>query len=131
MSDEDLVRRLRRASFEPDFDRSDAADAIERLTRERDDLRKALSAALKETEKEDGDLIARHIKRGTTYDVLGEAHIQSDKPLSDMDRVVVYRCHQTGALWVRRYAEFCDGNRFEIIDRAALKETGNDAESAG
>lgn len=64
---------------------------------------------------------AKHIKRGTTYDVLGEAHIQTDKPLSDMDRVVVYRCHETGHLWARRYAEFIDG-RFEIA--AAQKEQG-------
>lgn len=56
---------------------------------------------------------ARHIKRGTTYDVLGEATIQTNAPLADMDRVVVYRCRETGGLWARRHAEFVDG-RFEI-----------------
>jgi hypothetical protein len=58
---------------------------------------------------------AKHIKRGTTYDVIGEGRIQAEKPLADYDRVVVYRCHDDGRLWIRRYSEFIDG-RFEIID---------------
>ena len=56
---------------------------------------------------------ARHIKRVTSYDILGEAHIQTEEPLEDMSRVVVYRCRETGHLWVRRHEEFFDG-RFEI-----------------
>jgi hypothetical protein len=68
---------------------------------------------------------ARHIKRGTTYDVIGEAYIQTDKPLEDMMKVVIYRCHEDGQLWARRLAEFYDG-RFEIPARidAALNKKG-------
>jgi hypothetical protein len=59
----------------------------------------------------------RHIKRGTTYTLVGPARIQTDEPLADMSFVTVYRCEQTGALWARRTAEFTDG-RFERIEDA-------------
>lgn len=52
---------------------------------------------------------ATHKKRGTTYDLLGDAFLQTEVPLSDMNRVVVYRCRETGEYWVRRYVEFYDG----------------------
>ena len=57
---------------------------------------------------------ATHKKRGTTYDVIsGLALVQTDEPLTDMAEVVIYRCRETGAYWVRRHSEFYDG-RFEI-----------------
>lgn len=61
-----------------------------------------------------GLLKVRHLKRGSTYEILGEAQLQTDVSLSDLDRVVVYRCDETGELWVRRHAEFSDG-RFENV----------------
>ena len=61
----------------------------------------------------------RHKKRGTTYEVLGKAEVQApeDAPLIEGEIVVVYRCGQTGELWVRRPSEFHDG-RFEQIINA-------------
>jgi hypothetical protein len=74
----------------------------------------------------------RHVKRGTTYEVLGRAKMQigfknlvMHCPLAEVDRVceqlekisyVVYR--STGddtAIWVRPETEFCDG-RFVMED---------------
>jgi hypothetical protein len=59
---------------------------------------------------------AKHTQRGSTYDVLGCATIQTKQPLNDMDEVVLYRCQKTGRLWARRREEFFDG-RFEITSR--------------
>lgn len=58
----------------------------------------------------------RHKKRGTTYVVVGQAQVQcpDDAPLTDYECVTVYRCEQTGDLWVRRNSEFRDG-RFERL----------------
>jgi hypothetical protein len=76
----------------------------------------------------------RHVKRGTTYAVVGEAKFQSSRwlteaklveasePLAgwlestfaDMQPVVVYRSTENGSLWVRPKAEFEDG-RFEAL----------------
>lgn len=56
----------------------------------------------------------RHKKRGTTYIVVGQAQVQADEPLTDYEIVTVYRCEQTGDLWVRRISEFMDG-RFELL----------------
>lgn len=57
---------------------------------------------------------AKHLKRGTTYDIIGTAEIQtSGDPIKEGDAVTVYRSHETGKLWVRPLHEFYDG-RFEI-----------------
>lgn len=56
----------------------------------------------------------RHKKRGTTYTIVGNAQVQAEEPLTDYEVVKVYRCEQTGELWVRRLAEFNDG-RFERV----------------
>ena len=45
----------------------------------------------------------RHKKRGTTYDVVGLASLQTETPLSDFAPVVVYRCRETGILWARNW----------------------------
>ena len=69
--------------------------------------------------------IVRHVARGTTYDVLGEAEVQISKPTADVfrrdayrelregDRLVVYR-GKDDRLWARFPDEFRDG-RFKDI----------------
>lgn len=69
--------------------------------------------------------IVRHVARGTTYDVLGEAEVQLSKPtagavggdgyrkLREGDRLVVYR-GKDDRLWARFPDEFRDG-RFKDI----------------
>ena len=59
----------------------------------------------------------RHIKRGSVYEVVGEAEAQADEPLGDYEVVVVYRNVDDGHLWVRRKTEFYDPTRFERIER--------------
>lgn len=55
----------------------------------------------------------RSKKSGATYLVLTPVgRLQTERPLSDMARLVIYRCEQTGELWARPYSEFMDG-RFE------------------
>lgn len=70
----------------------------------------------------------RHKKRGTTYEILGEAEAQISNPdtyegdltgpgaryLREGDSLVVYRCIETGKLWLRYPDEFADG-RFEDV----------------
>jgi hypothetical protein len=67
----------------------------------------------------------RHIKRGTTYQLLGEAEVQISRgagsnqrfdwrTLKEGDSLVAYRCEQSGNLWLRFPDEFEDG-RFEDL----------------
>lgn len=56
----------------------------------------------------------QHVKRGTTYEEIGQARVQSDHPIKEGDLVVVYRAEIAGVLWVRPYDEFHDG-RFKKI----------------
>lgn len=56
----------------------------------------------------------RHVKRGTEYQHIGTARIQTDVPLQDMDRVEVYIGRGDDDLWARRQVEFHDG-RFEPV----------------
>jgi hypothetical protein len=58
----------------------------------------------------------RHVKRGSTYQVVGEATLQTEVPISDPIRMVVYRADRDGALWVRPMSEFHDGRFVEIND---------------
>jgi hypothetical protein len=55
-----------------------------------------------------------HMKTSRTYTGIGEARVQTDTPLRDMDRVVVYRSDKDGELWVRPAGEFF--NRFTQVN---------------
>lgn len=55
----------------------------------------------------------RHLKRGTTYQLLGPAILQTEVPLSDGAALLAYG-DEEGGLWVRPPEEFNDG-RFEEI----------------
>ena len=63
----------------------------------------------------------RHLKRGTEYEVLGDATAQTGvvggRVLGDYDKLIVYRCLETGKLWCRFTDEFRDG-RFETLTPA-------------
>lgn len=82
-------------------------DEITRLT-------KALDAAhtqIAELEAGGWRPTHRHVKRGTEYEHIGTARLQTDEPLTDMAYVEVY-LGRDGDLWARRQSEFHDG-RFE------------------
>lgn len=55
----------------------------------------------------------RHKARGSTYQLIGGATIQTDGKLADMDAVVIYR-NEDGTLWARSPSEFFDGRFGEI-----------------
>lgn len=57
--------------------------------------------------------IVKHVKRGTVYRIIGEAGVQTSRPIVEGDRVVVYRSNEPGAeITIRLVEEFEDG-RFE------------------
>lgn len=66
----------------------------------------------------------RHKKRGTTYDIIGQATAQVSlpPPIVDGTQVVVYRCREDGSLWIRQPGEFYDG-RFERLPPAPTEDT--------
>ena len=55
----------------------------------------------------------RHVKRGTEYEVIGNASVQAGSLIHENDILVVYRGHD-GKLWARPAHEFNDG-RFESL----------------
>jgi hypothetical protein len=67
----------------------------------------------------------RHIKRGSTYRVIGRGKVQTDQMLFDDEDVVIYRGEADGKFWVREPREFDDPARFEVLpplpDRARVK----------
>lgn len=56
----------------------------------------------------------RHLKRNTTYRVVGTAHIQAAAPVDEDTPVVIYQSEDHGQMWVRPIDEFADG-RFEAL----------------
>jgi hypothetical protein len=56
----------------------------------------------------------QHIKRGTTYAVIGRGKLQTDAPLSDYAELVAYRCEETGDIWFRPVSEFTP-DRFRAL----------------
>lgn len=57
----------------------------------------------------------RHVKRGTSYEVIGEAELQQASRFgpTEGDRLTIYR-GEDGKLWARASSEFEDG-RFEPV----------------
>lgn len=54
----------------------------------------------------------RHFKRGGVYDRIDMATVQTETPLLDNHKVIVYRDRATFALYVRSVGEYADPNRF-------------------
>jgi hypothetical protein len=83
----------------------------------------------------------RHVKRGTEYEVIGEAEAQVSEGMqiygrpgavrfiSDGAFLTVFRCENTGKLWCRFTDEFRDG-RFETIAPASVP-VNSEAEREG
>ncbi len=72
----------------------------------------------------------RHVKRGTTYRMLGKAEVQVTEPyrIHEEDIVVVYQSEADGKIWVRPEGEFEDGRfaRIEAADRLANGADGRE-----
>lgn len=56
----------------------------------------------------------RHIKRGTTYTIIGTGHLQHPLHELDLMPITIYRSDNDGTLWARYTKEFHDG-RFEEL----------------
>lgn len=56
----------------------------------------------------------KHNKRGTTYDIVAHGTFQINDTKYDNLDVVVYRCRETGHVWVRTNKEFYDGRFVEL-----------------
>ena len=65
----------------------------------------------------------RHKKRGSVYQFLGQALIQTDTPIVDNDIVNIY-CNDAGGQYARKPSEFNDGRFEELTDdsQANLQE---------
>lgn len=67
----------------------------------------------------------QHVKRGTVYEVVGEAKVQDagDRGIVEGDVVVVYR-GDDGQLWAREYSEFHDGRFAALAAAPTIPATG-------
>ena len=75
--------------------------------------------------RDDSDEIWKHLKRGTTYAIVGEARLQYEEghvPL-DGDMLTLYRDTETGVYSVRHPDEFRDGR---FVQMGPLVESGHD-----
>lgn len=71
----------------------------------------------------------RHVKRGTIYQVVGEASLQiATYDLVDGSNLVIYR-GEDGKLWAREHGEFHDG-RFELAP-PSLRALGHEGGGNG
>lgn len=58
----------------------------------------------------------RHLERGSIYEEVGPARLQTARPLGDMAHLTVYRSIGDASLWARPDAEFLAGGKFERVD---------------
>lgn len=79
---------------------------------ERSELEKA--ELLAQLEQRPRPVRMRHAKRGTTYELIGVASVQSDSAIHEDDQLMVYR-GEDGVLWARLLAEFGDGRFVPVI----------------
>lgn len=56
----------------------------------------------------------QHVKRGTTYIILGTALLQTEVPIDDNTELTVYQSTDDGRIWVRPTAEFEDGRFVKV-----------------
>jgi hypothetical protein len=63
--------------------------------------------------------VYRHRRRGTVYTVIGRANLQTDRPISDDEVLVIYQ-GTNGEMWARPVSEFRDG-RFEPVQGRAVR----------
>ena len=73
----------------------------------------------------------QHVKRGTTYTVVGEAKLQSSGSIAEGAMLTVYRDVNSGALWVRPTDEFRDGRFVTLSDPAPPLDTERKLALAG
>lgn len=84
-----------------------------------EDFKRIADALLAERNRVIWQPTHRHKKRGSEYQIVAFAEIQTDTPLTDYAKVIVY-CDRTGLTWVRPVSEFEDG-RFEPIHSPSPK----------
>lgn len=106
------VERLIRERDEADKSDMSARDMLNDLEAEIERLTKALEPS------KGWNPTHRHVKRGSSYQIVAHARLQTERPLEDNRDVIVYE-GEDGAVWVRPYHEFHDG-RFEQIAARAL-----------
>ena len=70
----------------------------------------------------------RHVKRGTTYAVLGVHEVQAKQPVQEGDLLVAYIGTDDGKTWARPISEFLDG-RFTADGGAATDHFKAEAEA--
>lgn len=126
-----LVRDAVQTYGSPTIDKSDShgargqsgwtvwANSIEYLARQIGDAIKHSDRAIS------GEARFQHRKRQSTYRAIGEAQVQTDTPLVDYDKVVVYRSELDGTIWVQPKSEFTL-ERFEPLLDSPPAEAGAD-----
>jgi hypothetical protein len=79
----------------------------------------AVQASATQAEPAYSGWIWTHKKRGGEYELLGDARLQADAPLTDMAEVYVYQ-GEDRRMWVRPVAEFNDRFKRVRVGRTAL-----------
>lgn len=73
-----------------------------------------IAARLDMAAKEQSKPVFKHLKRGTTYNILGTARIQTEWPVVDNVELTVYQGTEDGKMWARPTDEFLDGRFVKI-----------------
>lgn len=62
----------------------------------------------------------QHLKTQGHYDVMGKIRLQTDRPLLDMEELILYRAREDGSLWGRHPDEFFQSSRFKPVGPITL-----------